>query len=176
MDEYTPIIKLEDGSPCPRHSGFLCLLWFDEIPPHLLAGERLDPPTQEKHQRNMETLEKFGGIKEACLIFYILEDGKEIWAKEGLKRLLRELLERGEPIPILLQGWALCEAAGLNQKGRKTMKERNIEIRALFGYLKADGYSAKDATEKIKEIMGELSISIDDEGLRSIFYKKGKTP
>lgn len=46
------------------------------------------------------------------LVKYLEASPTESWAWEGLQRLLRTLLDRGEPIPGPLQSWALDVASG----------------------------------------------------------------
>ena len=82
------------------------------------------------------------------------------WAWRGLERLLLVLRERGEPIPDMLQEWALCVACKqltepAQKRGRKRKDERNARIVHAFLVLRgAHGLTREEAIERIAEATG----------------------
>ena len=108
------------------------------------------------------------------LAMYIdLADTKP-WAREGLRGLLRELLEKGEPVPGMLISWAVHQFAWgepAPRRGRPEDSERNVRVLVVFMWLQIEGYHRDEAMGVIADQM-----VCDPETVRSIIRKFEKHP
>ena len=87
---------------------------------------------------------------------YIYLADTEPWARDGLCRLLRELLENGEPVPALLGVWALLQYAQGDpapKRGRPEDSERDFRVLAVYTLLRFNEYSREDAMGLIADRM-----------------------
>ena len=76
------------------------------------------------------------------------------WAREGLRRLLRELLAKGEPVPGMLISWAVHQFAWgepAPRRGRPEDSDRNFRVLAVFEVLRAEQYTREAAMALIAE-------------------------
>ena len=86
-------------------------------------------------------------------IFIDMADTKP-WAREGLRRLLRELLEKDGPIPDPLVRWVLHQFARGDpapRRGRPEESDRNFRVLAVFEVLRAEQYTREAAMALIAE-------------------------
>lgn len=94
----------------------------------------------------------------------------KLWAREGLQQLLATLIERREPIPQILQDWAVLVAAGrlesLEQRGRKEQWNRNVRIWSSIRLLRRHGYTQQAAVALIAD-----ALRCSDENVRSVVRK-----
>ena len=77
-------------------------------------------------------------------------------AREGLRSLLRELLENGEPVPALLGAWALLQYAQGDPavlRGRPVEIDQIILVLTSYWLLRDLGYAREDAIFIIAEKM-----------------------
>ena len=105
----------------------------------------------------------------ALLRPYFQFSDTKAWAREGLRGLLRELLNNREPLPALLQRWALYQCAEDPPKpsrGRPEESDRNFRVHVVFALLRRDGYSREFA---FSLIAGHLVC--EPETVRSIIRK-----
>ena len=103
------------------------------------------------------------------LASYINWSHTKLWAREGLRTLLRELLENHEPVPDLLSMWALHQYAKGNpspRRGRPEEVNRNFRFWVVFNLLQRRKYSREAAFNLIAELM-----NYDTETIRSIIRK-----
>ena len=100
------------------------------------------------------------------LIWWCAASKSERWAWDGLRKLLRTLLERPERTPQSLKVWALDVASGRLPRpptpvGRPAEDERNVRIYYTFQFLQLQGVSRKRALEKIGKEMHRSPKTID---------------
>ena len=101
----------------------------------------------------------------ACIV---LADTKP-WAREGLRQLHRELLENGEPVPPLLDGWLhdqLAQGEPASRRGRPEESDRDLRVLTMFKTLSDEGLTRQDAIFKIADWM-----DCSHETVRSILHK-----
>lgn len=129
--------------------------WWDYFPPDAMSP---DMPSYTKRTMLLVSYSNWAFTKP--------------WAWEGLRRLLRVLLERREPIPGILQEWAYAYAVGTRKRpgqrrGRKENSERNARVMHALRILRDAGFS-RDAA--IREIAAALNVSF--ETVRSAIRKE----
>ena len=108
------------------------------------------------------------------LAIYINLADTNPWAREGLRGLLRELLENGEPVPALLGAWGLqqyVQGDPAPRRGRPEESERDFRVLAVFKVLLEQGYSREAAMGVIADQM-----FCEPETVRSIIRKLEKYP
>ena len=92
------------------------------------------------------------------------------WAREGLQQLMAKLIERREPIPRILQDWAVLFAAGrlesLAQRGRKEQWNRNVRTWSSVRLLRGHGYTQQAAVALIAD-----ALRCSEENVRSVVRK-----
>ena len=113
-------------------------------------------------------------MRDILLYSYVNWSHTKPWAWEGLRRLLRTLLERGEPIPEILQEWANAKASEKIEppgqgRGRKENADRDARIMAILRAFRSKGHSL----EKAKEVIAD-AINLSPEAVESVI-KKVKT-
>ena len=97
------------------------------------------------------------------------------WAWEGLQRLLAELIERGEPVPLALRlAWSDPFAAGRrkppSRRGRPDKTERDARITHFLRASEGPGFPQEDMMRTIADAMG-----LSYETVRSAVRKMRKT-
>ena len=100
---------------------------------------------------------------------YIYMADSTPWARDGLRGLLSELLENGEPVPALLGAWGLqqyVQGDPAPKRGRPEESERDFRVLAVFMVLLEQGYSREAARGVIAD-----SMSYETETVRSIIRK-----
>ena len=113
-------------------------------------------------------------LRSALLAGYINRAKTNLWARQGLHRLLRDLLERAEPVPQMLIWWSLQEFSQIDpapKRGRPEESDRDYCVIAGFELLLDLGYTRMGAMGKIAELM-----SYELENIRSIIRKHEKNP
>ena len=103
------------------------------------------------------------------LAMYIDMADTKPWARDGLRGLLRELLENGEPVPGMLILWGLqqyVQGDPAPRRGRPEESERDFRVLAGFMVLLEQGYSREAAMGVIADLM-----SYETETIRSIIRK-----
>ena len=103
------------------------------------------------------------------LAMYIDLSDTNPWAREGLRGLLRELLEKDEPVPGMLISWVLHQYARGDpapKRGRPEESERDFHVLAVFMLLLEQGYSREAAMGVIADQM-----FCEPETVRSIIRK-----
>ena len=126
--------------------------WWDAIPP--------DAPDPEHPAYPRRTM---------LLASYVNWSHTKLWAQEGLRQLLSDLLKRQEPIPEILQIWAFNVAANTEptrRPGRQEKSDRNARIMAVLRWLQGMGYSREQAMRDIAD-----AIDVDYETVRSAVRK-----
>ena len=94
------------------------------------------------------------------------------WAREGLQRLMKMLLDRGEPIPPILQCWANDYAAGRRRPLRRNQKdERDIRIAFAMHVLRDEGHTYEAAKNEIAD-----ALELTDEAVKSVLRKVKRDP
>ncbi len=81
------------------------------------------------------------------------------WAWEGLRRLLAELIERGEPVPLALRlAWSDPFAAGRrkppSRRGRPDKTDRDARITHVLRALQGQGLTQEDVMRAMADAMG----------------------
>ena len=108
-------------------------------------------PPEKPNPRNPKYSARF-----ALLRTYVRHSLTKQWAREELRGLLRELLHKREPVPALLQGWALYQCATDTPKpsrGRPEEVDRNLRVCTIFVLMQRDGYSREAAFNLIAEYL-----------------------
>ena len=128
--------------------------WWDSIPPDALHPELTRYP-----------------VRTILLASYSNWAVTKPWAWEGLRRLLKVLLDRREPIPEILQWWANAYAAGTRKppgqrRGRPENSERNNRLMHAMRILRNDGHTRDDAIDKIAQ-----ALDVSFETVRSVVRK-----
>ena len=147
MDDLRAFLLNEDG----RYPGLADLpYWWDQIPADAIS----------------ENLPNYSE-RDILLASYSNWAFTKPWAEEGLRRLLKTLLDRREPLPDLLQWWAFARASGKRTqpgtgRGRPEEGERKARIMQAFRVLRNRGFTQEKA---IKRIAGALYQS--EETIRS---------
>ena len=103
------------------------------------------------------------------LAMYIDMANTKPWARDGLRGLLQELLENGEPVPDLLSCWVhhqYAQGDPAPRRGRPEESERDFGVLAVFKVLLEREYSREAAMCFIAERM-----FCDQETVRSIIRK-----
>ena len=103
------------------------------------------------------------------LAMYIDMADTKPWARDGLRGLLQELLENGEPVPDLLSCWVhhqYAQGDPAPRRGRPEESERDFGVLAVFKVLLEREYSREAAMDLIADLM-----SCEPETVRSIIRK-----
>ena len=103
------------------------------------------------------------------LAMYIDMADTKPWARDGLRGLLQEVLENGEPVPDLLSCWVhhqYAQGDPAPRRGRPEDAERDFRVLAVFTLLWVEDYSREAAMDKIADLM-----SCEPETVRSIIRK-----
>ena len=157
MDRLTPeeitelvafIIKEEEHYPKLSDLTY----WWDAIPP-----DAPDPKHPDYPQRTI------------LLASYVNWSHTKLWAQEGLRQLLSNLLKREEPIPEILQIWAFNVASNTEptrRPGRQEKADRNTRIMVALRWLQGVGYSREKAMYEIAD-----AIDVEYETVRSVVRK-----
>ncbi len=127
--EFLDIVLNSENGAIPGRSD-LPSLWR-LIPPEKLSSRNPEYPAR---------LELLGA--------YINFSHTKSWAREGLRRLLREFLDNREDVPEILNVWALHQCAKdapTPSRGRPEEIDRNFRVCALFILLRRHGYSREAA-------------------------------
>ena len=93
-------------------------------------------------------------LRMALLKTYINKSQTKQWAKEGLRRLLREFLDNGENVPEILKEWALHQCAKdtpTPSRGRPEEADRDLRVCALFLLVRKYGGSRETAFNLIAD-------------------------
>lgn len=121
-----------------------------------LVPERADLPSwwrwvspEMPHRRNPNI-----PLRPALLRTYVHFSDTKQWAKEGLRRLLREFLDNGEDVPEILKEWALHQCAKdtpTPSRGRPEEADRDLRVCALFVLVRKNGGSRETAFSYIAD-------------------------
>ena len=140
----------DEGGSYPKLSDLA--FWWDIVPP--------DAPHPDHPEYSARTI---------LLASYLNWSHTKQWALEGLRQLLEELLKRREPIPAILQTWALHIAANTEatrRPGRQEKADRNARIIGALRLLHKAGHSQEDAMVTVAE-----ALDVDYETVRSVVRK-----
>ena len=113
-----------------------------------------------------------GVSKENLLLMYISTARTEGWAREGLRRLLKELWESDEEVPYPLAMWAVEQYIYGDpppKRGRPEDADEDNLIAAAYALLRAHEYSYEGAIGVIAD-----ALSRDHETMRSRIRKLHK--
>ena len=106
------------------------------------------------------------------LVLYIVLANSKPWAREGLRKLLRALLENDEPVPPLLSGWVndqFAQGEPTPSRGRPEESDRNFRVLTVYTWLWIHGYTREAALGHIANWM-----VCEPESVRSIIRKFGR--
>ena len=109
--------------------------------------------------------------RDVLLRTYSKLSSHDVWAWEGMRQLLVELLRRDEPIPLVLQSWAYEVAANSSppcRRDRPAEEERNATILVVINALRELGCTSEIAME----IVGDV-LCISYETVRSAVQNSG---
>ena len=148
-DDFGAFLREEDDSPKLEDLPY----WWDRTPP-----DEVDPDLPTYPRRI------------TMLASYLNWQRKKRWAWDGLQKLLVTLLDRGEPIPELLQLWAYRVAAGRSRRPRhSSTSERDRRIMMILQFATNRGFGKGVIAEEIADALG-----LDIETIRSIIKKEKK--
>ena len=105
----------------------------------------------------------------ALLRHYFQFSHTKAWAREGLRRVLREFRNNDRDVPKILNEWALYQCAEDPPKpsrGRPEESDRNFRVHVVFALLRLDGYSRESAFSLIAD-----HLVCEPETIRSIIRK-----
>ena len=105
----------------------------------------------------------------ALLDTYIGTAETKRWARDGLRRLLGELLDNGEPVPQPLGWWAIRQCAQGDpapSRGRPEESDRDFRVSVVFALLQFEGFTCEAAMGFIAE-----RLVCEPETVRSILRK-----
>ena len=108
-------------------------------------------------------------VWDALLRPYFQFSDTKAWAREGLRGVLRELLNNGGDVPKILNEWALYQCAEDPPKpsrGRPKEPDRNFRVHVVFALLRREGYSREATYSLIADAM-----DYEPETVRSIIRK-----
>ena len=121
-----------------------------------LVPERADLPSwwrwvspEMPHRRNPNI-----PLRPALLRTYVHFSDTKPWAKDGLRRLLREFLDNGEDVPEILKEWALHQCAKdtpTPSRGQPEEADRDLRVCALFVLVRKNGGSRETAFSYIAD-------------------------
>lgn len=117
---------------------------------HLASPEKPHPDYPELSQRD------------ALLLGAVMLSSKRRWAWDALNRLLAGLMDRGEPIPKLLDDWVRAAHTGRADEPAKIRNpdfaprdDRNLRIWRAYRWLRNGGWSKRRAYAEIGTALDE---------------------
>lgn len=157
------------GMPKLSFDDYLRRVLADEIPaipkladtPRLVLGRYPSQVSNPSHPQYSEWM-KWQAV------FIRLADLKPLF-REGVRNYIRELQEKGEPVPSLFHEWAAAEFAKGEpppRRGRKEDADRDFRVYNVYTVLWLHGYSREAAID----YLAKLTMN-EPETIRSILRK-----
>lgn len=117
---------------------------------HLASADEPHPDYPELSQRD------------ALLLGAVVLSSKRRWAWDGLNRLLADLMDRGEPIPKLLDDWVRAAHTGRSEEPPKLRNpdfaprdDRSLRIWRAYRWFRDGGWSKRGAYVEIGAALDE---------------------